>query len=48
MKTELEQRIRPEVTKKTIDDLIGKVKVVKDAEYYSSDPAAPAGEIKKP
>jgi peptidyl-prolyl cis-trans isomerase C len=37
VKPELEQRLRPEASKKAIDDLIGKVKVVKDPEYYAPD-----------
>ena len=37
VKAELEQRLRPEATKKVIEEWIAKTKVVKDPEYYAPD-----------
>jgi peptidyl-prolyl cis-trans isomerase C len=40
VKDQIDQRLRPELTKKAIDALIGRVKVTKDPEYYAPEKPA--------
>jgi hypothetical protein len=37
LRPELDQRLRPDLVKKAIDDLIARAKVTKDADYYAPD-----------
>jgi parvulin-like peptidyl-prolyl isomerase len=46
-RAEIEPKVTAELAKKAVEDLIAKVKVVKNPEYYSDPPPTVVGEPKK-